>query len=453
MALASAMNSMLESSPPDMGDESMSEGDIAHVRDDSTPPKSEVVVPIANWSSAIGYSSSIMTQDEDQTITTPPPATELYRRPDVVLRAGHPAVIIHASSTLLAEHSPFFHRLLFGPWVEKKPEEGDWVVDLPDSNGSMLTFVLGVLHGSPHVAWPWPNEDFIEKLIRTCDFHDMVAFLHLIQSTWVEQVQERPLEDLAVFAAMVILGAPKDEVQARLTLLAGVVNHVQHDMLRPRIWKDGRRLGPGDASVDDIGIIMQDNKMLFNIPDEDAFGLYDILAHSAQELKQLKRTTIEDMFESHRRAYAPFLDITRDTHRNSTLGCTAARGHRIAPYAQRVSCHRMQLGGFYEELVRLGITDARAYFDHRTRAKHSVEECANHLLAFQPDGTGSQWRSHIRCNKPPMLHRVVSDKLIAWQDAVAELSNPALPDGLVQVLEQWIKAWADPAAYAVEMSD
>ena len=49
-------------------------------------------------------------------------------------------------SAALRRASAVWKSMLFGPWVEAKPAEGDWTVNLPEDNPESFNVLLAIFH-------------------------------------------------------------------------------------------------------------------------------------------------------------------------------------------------------------------------------------------------------------------------------------------------------------------
>ncbi|KAB5545680.1 hypothetical protein GE09DRAFT_1224637 [Coniochaeta sp. 2T2.1] len=67
---------------------------------------------------------------------------------DLILRIGTPPTSCEVCSRTVARSSPVFKSMLDkGFWVESKPDDGDWVVNLPADNIVGFSILLLILHG------------------------------------------------------------------------------------------------------------------------------------------------------------------------------------------------------------------------------------------------------------------------------------------------------------------
>lgn len=59
---------------------------------------------------------------------------------------GSEYCLFRVCSSTLRRSSPVWKKMLFGPWAEKNPVEGQWAVSLPDDRPTALRIILGIIH-------------------------------------------------------------------------------------------------------------------------------------------------------------------------------------------------------------------------------------------------------------------------------------------------------------------
>jgi hypothetical protein len=78
--------------------------------------------------------------------------------------------------------------MLFGPWKESKPAEGDWVADLPEDDPWPILVILRIIHG----AFDEVPEDLslseLSRILVYTDKYDMVHVLRPMARRWVYAV-------------------------------------------------------------------------------------------------------------------------------------------------------------------------------------------------------------------------------------------------------------------------
>ncbi|KXJ89904.1 hypothetical protein Micbo1qcDRAFT_206174 [Microdochium bolleyi] len=368
--------------------------------------------------------------------------------PDVILRVGqspHRAFHVNSQTLLASTPSRYFENLLTGPYVERKPDHGQWTVSLPDLNPDAMEFLLSVVHGDMNVFARPPTRELVELVLDAGHYLDMANTLGDIKFKWRLRTCMRPLDDLMAFEALAVLGAPLNCIRARFAELAELVNHAS-TTLAPRAQPpNGAVIGVGESlPADDGRLHMQDGRMLIDNPDHDPHGLFDLLKSTCVGLHRRKHAAIKAICNASRAQYATFIDIPANDRRNRNDACVAGT-KGTARKLYRTLCHRTQLGGFYEELKRWGIADAAAFFDHNTYQAGTVDQCAAALLRFHPDGLGMVMPFHEGCDRAPLVHEEILAAQDSWHEAVAEAIAPQLPDSLLEDRRPWAEFWTDHA--------
>lgn len=80
-------------------------------------------------------------------------------------------------SSTLRRSSPVFKKMLFGPWVDSKPEAGEWVVALPEDMPCATKTVLAIIHGRFELVPQSWGLLSLEKVITFVDKYDMTKIL------------------------------------------------------------------------------------------------------------------------------------------------------------------------------------------------------------------------------------------------------------------------------------
>jgi hypothetical protein len=75
--------------------------------------------------------------------------------------------------------------MLFGPWTEAKPREGEWVVELPEDDPRSLSTLLGILHGKfANVPTTLPL-DGLYRIVLVADKYDLMSIIWPWASAWL----------------------------------------------------------------------------------------------------------------------------------------------------------------------------------------------------------------------------------------------------------------------------
>ena len=110
---------------------------------------------------------------------------------DLTLKVGadiegqHETRFLVCSSTL-RRSSLVFKKMLFGPWVDSKPESGNWVVALPEDMPCAMKRVLAIIHGRFELAEESWDLLSLEKTITLVDKYDMTHILR----PWRTRIRE-----------------------------------------------------------------------------------------------------------------------------------------------------------------------------------------------------------------------------------------------------------------------
>ncbi|AEO63655.1 uncharacterized protein THITE_2015701, partial [Thermothielavioides terrestris NRRL 8126] len=106
-------------------------------------------------------------------------------------RAGEEALEVQVCSATMRRASPVWKAMLFGPWKESKPAEGDWVADLPEDDPWPILVILRIIHG----AFDEVPEDLslseLSRILVYTDKYDMVHVLRPMARRWVYALVSR----------------------------------------------------------------------------------------------------------------------------------------------------------------------------------------------------------------------------------------------------------------------
>ncbi|KAF4436571.1 hypothetical protein F53441_13209 [Fusarium austroafricanum] len=94
-------------------------------------------------------------------------------------------------SRALARTSPVFDRMLFGPFMESKTEDGeDWVVKLPEDKPAALSLFLRISHGQfDHVPRIISIDDLYDLSVTT-NYYDCTHMLEPWTGRWMASVED-----------------------------------------------------------------------------------------------------------------------------------------------------------------------------------------------------------------------------------------------------------------------
>jgi hypothetical protein len=126
--------------------------------------------------------------------TTQFPRHSIDNDGDLLLRVGarhgpeNPLEFKVCSATM-RRASPVWKNMLFGPWKEAKPAQGDWIVELPEDKPSTIKTLLSIIHGlfanvPKSVTLPVLND-----ILILADKYDVIHIVRPWAGTWAEAVK------------------------------------------------------------------------------------------------------------------------------------------------------------------------------------------------------------------------------------------------------------------------
>jgi hypothetical protein len=123
-----------------------------------------------------------------------PPADQLDPDGDLLLHVGTKLAFVKpcvfkVCSAALRRASPVWKVMLFGPFAEAKPAEGDWVVELPEDNPETLKILLGLLHGVFAAIPPTLPLAVLCRVLVVADKYDLFHLLRPVVNAWVAVVK------------------------------------------------------------------------------------------------------------------------------------------------------------------------------------------------------------------------------------------------------------------------
>lgn len=115
---------------------------------------------------------------------------------DLLLRVGSGATMsdFKVCSAAMRRASPVWKKMLFGPWAESKPIDGEWIVELPE-DASWPTFILlMIIHG---IFDQVPNVLTLQNLRAVLIVADKYDLVHVIRPWAAGWAQVMQWEDLS----------------------------------------------------------------------------------------------------------------------------------------------------------------------------------------------------------------------------------------------------------------
>lgn len=101
---------------------------------------------------------------------------EIDPRGDIKLCVGETdPITFTVCSRALARTSPVFERMLYGNFIEaNKPDDGEWIVSLPEDKATAMSLFLRISHG---------QFDHIPKTISIDDLYDLTVLSNYYDAT------------------------------------------------------------------------------------------------------------------------------------------------------------------------------------------------------------------------------------------------------------------------------
>ncbi|KAL8306272.1 hypothetical protein RB600_008926 [Gaeumannomyces tritici] len=183
---------------------------------------------------------------------TPPAKSTFEARPATVAsfdRSGDLQLLIGADgpdqalftvcSRALSRASPVFNTMLNGPWAEKRPDVGNWVLKLPEDSPKAFRIVLNILHCHFRNV---PEFITLEDLYRVCICVDKYSITEPLQP-WAKS--------WCLYAQSQSKGTTKDN--ALTAWIAWVLgNHILLEKsVTGLLWKSGRLLPRSEVRFGD----------------------------------------------------------------------------------------------------------------------------------------------------------------------------------------------------------
>lgn len=122
------------------------------------------------------------------------PVTSIDPDGDLYLRVGQK----HAGDTrdfkvcsaTMRRSSPVWKSMLFGPWTEAKPAQGDWIVELPEDSAEILNILLSIILGRFEVVPKDISLGLLYDILIVTDKYDMISVVRPWADNWVRAVKK-----------------------------------------------------------------------------------------------------------------------------------------------------------------------------------------------------------------------------------------------------------------------
>jgi len=130
---------------------------------------------------------------ESTTEEMPAPSVILFDpEGDLRLRVGAKAFLDSSSpceyrvcSAALRRTSTVWKSMLFGPWTETKPAQGDWIVELPEDKPWPTEILLAIIHGSFETVPRNPSLSGLHDILVVADKYDLIHVIRPWVDSWL----------------------------------------------------------------------------------------------------------------------------------------------------------------------------------------------------------------------------------------------------------------------------
>ncbi|KAI5461413.1 hypothetical protein BGZ63DRAFT_424302 [Mariannaea sp. PMI_226] len=106
-------------------------------------------------------------------------------------------------SAALRRASPVWKTMLYGPFKEAKPADGDWVVSLPSDRPDSMSIILDIIHADFGNIPKTPAIEVLHGIMVICDKYDMIEVIRPWAADWLESAMEQESAKDADTLAMV----------------------------------------------------------------------------------------------------------------------------------------------------------------------------------------------------------------------------------------------------------
>ncbi|KAF4998838.1 hypothetical protein FGRMN_2893 [Fusarium graminum] len=108
---------------------------------------------------------------------------------DLKLTVGtNPSQEMLVDSHVLRRTSSIFCKMLCGPFVERKPEQGDWKIALPEDDNKAFALLMDMAHGLYVLTAGRLEIDKMYKLCILTNKYDMVSVLRPMEPRWSKRI-------------------------------------------------------------------------------------------------------------------------------------------------------------------------------------------------------------------------------------------------------------------------
>ncbi|RYP36995.1 hypothetical protein DL767_003150 [Monosporascus sp. MG133] len=294
--------------------------------------------------------------------------------PDLTLLVGtSPTAEFKVCSRTLARKVDFFDKMLYGPFAERQPTSGTWVVRLPETDQASFKVSLALAHGDSSQVPSEPDPDCLYKLVTTIDYFNMYPLFKPWAYRWSSSI-DRQLRSNDTSSAFhnhrLSLAWSFGNTGTICSTLVKVITEITPD-------KDGKaRLKDGTAVEFDYEL-----------------GRFDLENHIAQ-VRQYLITEISTIYNN---TFSQIMDPNRRGHLCKSKAVPSEKSREI--------CDNALLGCLFKELGKRKVS--LSYFKPEALLKLSLEDCSKKLLGIKLKGVETYWRDHEECNPTAKLQDTI----------------------------------------------
>ncbi|RYP89416.1 hypothetical protein DL769_000067 [Monosporascus sp. CRB-8-3] len=308
--------------------------------------------------------------DEHEPEMVPTVFETFGKHQDLTLLVGtSPTAEFKVCSRTLARKVEFFDKMLYGPFAERQPASGAWVVRLPETDQASFKIFLALAHGDSSQVPYAPDPDCLYKLVIAIDYFNMYPLFKPWARGWSSSL-ERQLRSNVTSSAFhnhrLSLAWSFGMANTISSILVKVITEMAPD-------KDGQsRLKDGTAVKFDYEL-----------------GRFDLENHIAQ-IRQYLITRISTI---HSKAFGDIMDPNRRGHL-----CTSTE---VPSEESREICDNALLGSLFKALGKHSIS----LCDIKPEAllELSLDDCSKKLQGIILKGVERYWRDHKDCNPTAKL--------------------------------------------------
>lgn len=111
---------------------------------------------------------------------------------DLKLKVGtNPSQEMLVDSRVLCRVSPVFRKMLRGPFAERKPEQGNWMIKLPEDRNDTFAVLMDLAHGLYIRVKRTIAINDLYKLCVLTNKYDMVSVLRPMENHWYQSISGR----------------------------------------------------------------------------------------------------------------------------------------------------------------------------------------------------------------------------------------------------------------------